>query len=42
MRYTQGWWGNIRKGDNLEDLRRIWEVNIEMDHKDVGWEGVVN
>jgi hypothetical protein len=38
MRYTQGWWGNLRKGDHWEDLDIWGRLIFELDHKDKGWE----
>ena len=32
--------GILREGDHLEDPRRIWEDNIEMDFQEVGWGGM--
>ena len=38
--YTGLWWGNVKKGDHLEDLRRKWEDNIKMDLQEVGYRGM--
>jgi hypothetical protein len=38
--HTGFWWGNLREGDHLEDPGIIWEDNIKMDLREVGWEGM--
>jgi hypothetical protein len=36
--HTALWWGNMREGDNLEDLgRRRWENNIKEGFKKQNW-----
>jgi hypothetical protein len=30
------WWIDLSERDHLEDLRRRWEDDIRIDHKDVG------
>jgi hypothetical protein len=31
------WWGELKEGNNLEDLGRRLEDNIRMDLQQVGW-----
>jgi hypothetical protein len=41
---TGFWWGNVREGDHLEERRRRWEDNIEMDLREVvleAWSGSI-
>ena len=37
---TGFWWGDLREGDHLEDLRRRLEYNIKMDIRKVGCGGM--
>ena len=40
-RHTGIWWGDLRKMIPLGRLRYMWENNIKMDIKEVGWKGLV-
>ena len=32
---TGFWWGDLREGDHVEDLRRRWEYDIKVDIREV-------
>ena len=35
--HTGFWCANLRERNHLEDTRRRWKDNIEMDLQEVGW-----
>jgi hypothetical protein len=35
------WWESQQERDYYEKLRRLWEGNIKIDLREVGWDGMV-